>query len=74
MNKWIVSDDSVGIRSCLRLLEVVSAGESTFYFPVASTEYTGNFTKTQLRVAQRLADALNAAEVMWHADKGNASE
>ena len=67
--KWRVCDDAVGVRSCRKFLEVCSEGAYHHVFPVATTDYTGTFTKGQRRVAQRVCDALNAAEAMWSADE-----
>ena len=67
--KWHVCDDAVGVRSGRKFLEVCSDGSCRHVFPVATTDYTGTFTKVQRRVAQRVCDALNAAETMWAADE-----
>lgn len=68
MKKWFVSTDSVGVRSGRKFLEVNYRGASNWFIQIASTDYTGTFNKKQMRLAQRVADALNEADEMWQAD------
>jgi len=65
--KWHICDDAVGVRSCRKFLDVCS--DRSYVFSIATTDYTGTFTKAQRRMAQRVCDALNAAEAMWSADE-----
>jgi hypothetical protein len=71
--KWVVTSDSVGLRSCRRFLEVnctePSHDGSFMYFPVATANYTGQFRRKHLNIAERLAKALNEADGCWASDE-----
>lgn len=61
---WYVTDDSVGLYSGVKSLEVCSQEPNGYnwFFPVAYTKYTGTFTRQQYSRANRLAKLLNEIE------------
>lgn len=69
---WEVSDESIGIRSGRKFLEVTNTEPNSrghfAFFPVASISGTETFTREQRLCAAQLAQALNKAAQVWNSD------
>jgi hypothetical protein len=70
VTKWGVGDDSVGIHSGRKSLEVsASSPGGGWFFTVEYTTYTGQFSARGRVLANRLAKLLN--EIDDHRESGN---